>query len=371
MSGVCGEHGDDLSSGLGRRKVRPSMRIRSRVLQIGLVNIDSADIMESKINNLAFAMSYWWVNHKQTSKQEIEGGYVWSPKRESNGNRSQYYDFMREMRPGDFVVSFSHAQIGHFGVVTGFPLSAPKPSEFGKAGENWSHDGWLVPIAWENIARPFRPKVNIDRLRPFLPDRYSPIQDNGNGNQKAYLTKIDEQLFIELEQLGSFNRSSEFATEHDVNDQSIIEEIEDKIEENLLGDDPVDRTEVEAIIKARKGQGRFRRNVEKLEDRCRVTGLQDKRLLIASHIKPWRVCETARERLDGANGLLLAPHIDRLFDLGLITFEASGKLLVSETLEHNAIDCLGLSHAKADGVGAFTDEQDAYLVYHRENVFIG
>ena len=71
-------------------------------------------------------MEYWWVNHKQTARQEIAGGYLWSPKRERNGNRSQYYDFMRETRPGDVVVSFANAQIGHFGIITGFPLSAQK-----------------------------------------------------------------------------------------------------------------------------------------------------------------------------------------------------------------------------------------------------
>ena len=24
---------------------------------------------------------YWWVNHKKTFKQEISGGYIWSPKK--------------------------------------------------------------------------------------------------------------------------------------------------------------------------------------------------------------------------------------------------------------------------------------------------
>lgn len=275
------------------------------------------------------------------------------------------------MRPGDYIVSFSHAQIGHYGVVTGFPLSAPKPREFGNAGENWSHDGWLVPIAWEPIGNPFRPKDNIAQLRPLLPERYSPIQENGNGNQAAYLTKIDEQLFTVLEGLGSFHRSGDITAEFDASDQAIIDEIEDQIEDSLRHNDSVDQTEVDAVVKARKGQGRFRRNVEQIEGSCRVTGLQDKRLLIASHIKPWRVCVTASERLDGANGLLLAPHIDRLFDIGLISFEASGQLVISASLDQHAIDCLGLADARAQGVGAFSAPQAAYLAYHRENVFIG
>ncbi|WP_159096974.1 HNH endonuclease [Pseudovibrio sp. Alg231-02] len=316
-------------------------------------------------------MAFWWVNHNQTSKQEIAGGYVWSPKCQSNGRRSQFYDFMREMRVGDFIVSFSHAQIGHFGIVSGLPLSAPKPDEFGKTGEQWSLDGWLVRVAWEKVAHPFRPKDNIEHLRPFLPKRYSPIQENGNGNQAAYLTKIDEMLFSELEQLGSFQRNGNIVVEHELDDQAFIEEVEDQIATVLIQNSPIDSTETDAIIKARRGQGRFRQNIEQFEDKCRVSGVRDKRLLIGSHIKPWRVCETAEERLDGANGLLLAPHIDRLFDLGLITFGDTGTLFVSDCLDQETIDCLGLSKPEAREVGTFTSNQIAYLSYHRDNVFLG
>jgi putative restriction endonuclease len=48
---------------------------------------------------------FWWVNHKQTARQEIEGQYLWSPKTQSNGARSQFYDNMREASPGDLVLS--------------------------------------------------------------------------------------------------------------------------------------------------------------------------------------------------------------------------------------------------------------------------
>lgn len=217
-------------------------------------------------------MNYWWVNHKQTARQEIAGGYLWSPKRMSNGNRSQYYEFMRQTRPGDIVVSFANAQIGHYGSLTGFPISAPKPDEFGSAGENWSNDGWLVPVAWTAAGQAFRPKDNIDALRPLLPTQYSPIQDSGNGNQAAYLTKIGESLFEELMRLGSFDPKDTEADGGIADDETIIDEIEDRIQAKIQADVALDKTEIEAIVKARKGQGAFRRNVEHREPRCRVTG---------------------------------------------------------------------------------------------------
>ena len=51
-------------------------------------------------------MRFWWVNHKQTHAQEITGRYLWSPKRNQNGNRNQSYDNMREALPGDIVFSY-------------------------------------------------------------------------------------------------------------------------------------------------------------------------------------------------------------------------------------------------------------------------
>ena len=46
---------------------------------------------------------YWWVNHNQTGLQEVEGQYLWSPKRERDGKRSQFYDNMRRASPGEHV----------------------------------------------------------------------------------------------------------------------------------------------------------------------------------------------------------------------------------------------------------------------------
>nr|WP_297394649.1 hypothetical protein [Hydrogenophaga sp.] len=37
---------------------------------------------------------YWWVNHNQTFMQERGQGYLWSPKREAHGARSQFYENM-------------------------------------------------------------------------------------------------------------------------------------------------------------------------------------------------------------------------------------------------------------------------------------
>jgi putative restriction endonuclease len=42
-------------------------------------------------------MRHWWVNQNQTFRQETAGGYLWSPKRNSNGGRNPFYESMREV----------------------------------------------------------------------------------------------------------------------------------------------------------------------------------------------------------------------------------------------------------------------------------
>ena len=45
-------------------------------------------------------MRYWWVNRNQTYRHEVEGGYLWSPKRSASGAPNPFYELMREVSPG-------------------------------------------------------------------------------------------------------------------------------------------------------------------------------------------------------------------------------------------------------------------------------
>src|SRR5262249_61429061 len=99
---------------------------------------------------------------------------------------------------------------------------------------------------------------------------------------------------------------------------------------------------------------------------CGSVGGTEPRHLKASHIKPWREATDA-ERLDGSNGLLLSPHIDHLFDEGYITFSGSQKLVIVPEVRDKLLDAWGIDAGVR--VGEFTREQNAYLDYHRANVF--
>jgi hypothetical protein len=303
-------------------------------------------------------------------RQEIAGGYLWSPVTEANGARSRFYDNMRAAAPGDVVLSYAEGRVGRVGIVADFAISAPKPEEFGNIGAYWNSAGWLLPVQWLDAALAVRPKDLLPRLAPLLPPSHSPIQPlSGNGNQKAYLAEVDRSvidLILEaarlphLDLLAAPSRTNaDFATT-----------LDDLVERSILDDASLDYTIREQLTRARRGQGLFRKRVLDVEPICRITGVEKPTLLIASHIKPWRACGTAAERLDGFNGLMLAPHADFLFDRGLIGFEEDGRALFSSQLQEVDANKLGLHTTQRPPPRPLRMESQAYLQHHRQTVFI-
>jgi putative restriction endonuclease len=131
---------------------------------------------------------------------------------------------------------------------------------------------------------------------------------------------------------------------------------------------PPASTTCELLVHARVGQGRFRARVLAIEASCRVTGIKDSNFLVASHIKPWAASDD-RERLDGNNGLALAPHIDFLFDKGYLTFQRNGEPGLSDTLPADLR--AGLLPNTFVAARELSVAQEAYMVYHRSSVFAG
>jgi hypothetical protein len=91
------------------------------------------------------------------------------------------------------VFSFCDTRIKAKGVVTGGAQTGPKP-DFGAAGSNWSREGWFVPVDYCVLNNQFRPKDHATILRPFLPAKYSPLQESGDGLQSVYLAELPPAL---------------------------------------------------------------------------------------------------------------------------------------------------------------------------------
>jgi hypothetical protein len=238
--------------------------------------------------------------------------------------------------------------------------------------------GWKVDVRFTRIRNSIRPKDWMDRLKPVLPNQYSPIRASGDGNQAVYLAEISAPMADVLGGLigAEFQacrttallvatdekaRSAEYGTE--------TREWEDHLVQEIEATPDVPDTDRIALVQARVGQGIFRERVAKIERCCRVTRADRPEHLRASHCRPWRD-STNEQRLDGENGFLLTPSVDHLFDRGFISFDDGGSLLISPVAHRESLERMGIETHRSMNVGGFTSGQRVYLDYHRNNVFL-
>jgi len=316
-------------------------------------------------------MRFWWVNQKQTHRQEIAGGYLWSPKRNANGVRNPFYDSMREVAPGNLIFSYFETYVQAIGVAISFCFDSPKPLEFGSAGRNWEDIGWCIKVRFHRLKKAIKPKEHIDFLRPLLPAKYAPLQANGNGVQAIYLTELPAPFAEALMAFIGFEADQIANEAREVNPiaSDDLDLWEHKIEREVEANQHIPETDRESLVRARRGQGIFKERVQRIETRCRITGVDNPTHLIASHCKPWRSSNN-EERLDGENGLLFTPSIDHLFDRGFIGFEDNGRLLISPAAHSNSLKRMGVVTDEHVNVGRFSEGQKRYLDFHRENVLL-
>ena len=317
-------------------------------------------------------MRYWWVNQNQTFRQETAGGYLWSPKRNSNGARNPFYETMREVSPGDVVFSFVDTVIAAIGVAQSYCWESPKPAEFGTTGQYWENVGWKVRLHFTPLVHRVRPKDQMRVLLPVLPPRYAPLQPNGNGIQSVYLTELPSSFAEVLAGLIGAEAQSLIGglvvgAPMQTNDD--LDYWEHRLEAAVETDTSLPPTDREAIIRARRGQGLFKQRVMEIENHCRITRVTNPVHLVASHCKPWRDSSN-QERLNGDNGLLLTPSIDHLFDRGFIGFEDDGELIISPVAHRPSLDRMGIDTTGTVNVGGFSSGQKNFLDFHRKMVLL-
>lgn len=145
-------------------------------------------------------------------------------------------------------------------------------------------------------------------------------------------------------------------------DTTILEEI--KGQESTL--ESLTKTQRDAVVNSRLGQGKFRKKLIEYWGGCAITEIKLLSVLRASHIKPWRKA-TNNERLDKYNGLLLVANLDIVFDAGFITFEDNGRIKISNKLSVNDCRVLGI---QADmRLSRLEDRHLPYLKHHRDNEY--
>ncbi|BEP54511.1 HNH endonuclease [Variovorax sp. V118] len=308
-------------------------------------------------------MRYWWVNHNQTFKAESTGGFIWAPLLTSNDRRKVTWDNLKLVSKGDMVFSYAHQHICAVGLATAAPKPSGRPQFEAPGAQNWNIEGTYVSIAWAPLETRFSPSKAIAQIRTLLPTSNSPIRaEDGHGNQSCYLASISKEFATKLLQL--IERTDPSAGSLLID--AVEGRAEDKAEEEIRRA-PLSETTKRQLVLARLGHGQFRTDVLKRGHfTCRVTGVTGAGLLTASHIKPWRVADND-ERLDPHNGLLLSPHVDRLFDRGLVSFAADGSVMLANEAASIAWRAWGLDDDLR--ISAMSKREALFMEYHRDQLF--
>lgn len=148
-------------------------------------------------------------------------------------------------------------------------------------------------------------------------------------------TNQDRALWSELQQnwdavaIEAANAYAALALNHGVQaDAELLQEEQDQFAEG--------RTR-SAVVQVRVNQARFRKSVlASYNATCCISGLQNEKLVIASHIVPWS--EDTKNRLNPQNGLCLSALHDRAYDQGLITVMPDYTVRISPALKTASID---------------------------------
>ncbi|MBK7431045.1 MAG: HNH endonuclease [Bacteroidetes bacterium] len=153
--------------------------------------------------------------------------------------------------------------------------------------------------------------------------------------------------------------------------EAIIPRIDKILDQPIFMDSKVSLlpnvTERSGLVTSRVGQGAYRKSIiYRWENKCAVTGFDKKVILIASHIVPWAKASDF-ERLDVENGILLSPTYDALFDRYLISFENSGKIVLSDKVEPSAFKKIGVTGIERI-LNPLTSLNKEYLERHMNNL---
>ncbi len=124
------------------------------------------------------------------------------------------------------------------------------------------------------------------------------------------------------------------------------------------------------IRRARLGQGLYRDKLLSECPFCPISMINDERLLIASHIKPWAVAND-KEKIDHKNGFMLSPLYDKLFDRGFMTFTKDRKIILSNWISPANKKRLGIVDGQFVQRLPLDNERQAYMEFHRNSVFKG
>lgn len=295
-------------------------------------------------------MNFFWVNIGASYKEVALQKFLWAPSYAIGNNNQQIFNAgwntVPTVKSGDVIFCHRDGFLIYVGIASADAYPAKRPAT--RVYSGWQNDGCQIDVNLTILD----PAVNIAQFKSVL------IDIHNEYCTPALFTKVgklSQQYMIALPQgAGALIMSC-------LGDAEI--EVDDTVTEKTRKKKLLKGGIREAKSYARIGQGQFREDVLALwNNTCPVTGVSKVDMLTASHVVPWSI-STDEEKIDPHNGFPFSPAVDRLFDRGYISFDATGKLLVKAAITPAELEKLGVPGSMS--ISPLNTEQMGYLARHR------
>ena len=218
------------------------------------------------------------------------------------------------------------------------------------ARRNWTREETILAmdlytrIPFSKIGKSNQEIIQLAQIINRTPDavaykmsnlaHYDPELQARNVSGLSHTSKLDKIIYDEF---------SENIEELSFVAQSLLAQMKNSSVENLLPELQLDHIpsgiDKEQQTKVMIGQYFFRMSVlMSYGNACCITGLKNRELLVASHIKPWSVSDVKTERTNPSNGLCLNAMHDKAFDRGFITIDKNYRIVNSRFIKDVAMD---------------------------------
>ena len=218
------------------------------------------------------------------------------------------------------------------------------------ARRNWTREETILAmdlytrIPFSKIGKSNQEIIQLAQIINRTPDavaykmsnlaHYDPELQARNVSGLSHTSKLDKIIYDEF--ADNIEELSFIA-------QSLLAQMQHTSVEKLLPDLQLDHIpsgiDKDQQTKIRIGQYFFRMSVlMSYGNACCISGLKNKELLFASHIKPWSVSDVKTERTNPSNGLCLNAMHDKAFDRGFITIDKNYRIVNSRFIEDAVMD---------------------------------
>lgn len=290
-------------------------------------------------------MRYYLVFQGTTYEEEKKLSCLWAPVVGQKGQEVHHHKRLVEVQTNDRIVHLVNRKIVAISVAKGKAYDAEAPWNQDDT-RPWLKNGRKIDVIMTELSDPIHLDQIFEYIKPHLPEKYSPFDKNGSGNQ-GYFYEINTKIF-------------NIIINSDVFDEALDNKIINYPQSQSTSAD------LQLNVRSTTWQNYFKNQLYKLWGTyCLITKIENKDLIIGAHIKPWAKCSD-EEKIDPFNGLLLSPNADKLFELGLISFLDNGNMIVSKKVDLNELKRLGI---KENIQIKFKEKNLPYLKYHRENKF--